>query len=328
MMIKKGLLAEPIELDSNKQETDNATKYKYFSDAPEIPYSEYVSNILQQANTSFSVMYHKIFKQYWHDGKFTARMSQNYVFTDWQKGVYEVFIPTREDPTANLSFFRIAIKVLEKADSETVKAESTAMQRPFKMPMGIIDSELIVLVAPHLKRRGFIRGFRHVNKKGYLTAVVVSTIPEIAFKRILHLLVNFFDKRVTKFLEALGFNAPWQYDYKERSMLYYTYNIIERFSHSIGLTLKTLSHSLGWFKNQLKDVYREIGRQNMAKMAFQTLNKAKEFFNDAGLTVSVDVSKSNIQKKIEYKPTLHIFEERFDGLDFLRKTVEWGKNNG
>jgi hypothetical protein len=201
-------------------------------------------------------------------------MSRNYVSTDWQNGQYEVYIPTRESLESNMQFFRIAIKVTSEVDNATARTLAQTLQKPQITPIGIIDSELQVIIAPKLKSRGFIRGFKHTKKPGYLTAVVVSKIPEIAFKRILVLVAKFLEKRLDKLLERLDFQ-PWQLDYRENKTLYYTImrSIIERYSHSIALTIKSFSHVLSWVKGKLRSILHEIGLQNMAKLALRPLEQ-------------------------------------------------------
>jgi len=234
----------------------------------------FTDRILQLSNETFSTLYKNVLKKYWHDGSFMAKMSRNYAHTDWPKGIYEVYIPTRDDPAMNLRYYRIVIKVLPNIDAESAHVESVVQQAPQQTPMGIVDSELIVLVAPHLKRRGFIRGWRHIKHPGYLTAVIVSKIPEIAFKRILTLVANFLEKRIDKLLEKLGFQ-PWEYDYIKKEEFYYksVRSIIERYSYVIAVSLKSFSHVLAWVKGKLRSVLHEIGLMNMMRQAFKPLNQ-------------------------------------------------------
>jgi len=234
----------------------------------------FTDRILQLSNETFSTLYKNVLKQYWHDGRFMAKMSRNYAHTDWPKGIYEVYIPTRDDPAMNLRYYRIVIKVLPNIDAESAHVESVIQQAPQQTPMGIVDSELIVLVAPHLKRRGFIRGWRHIKHPGYLTAVVVSKIPEIAFKRILTLVANFLEKRIDKLLEKLGFQ-PWEYDYIKKEEFYYksVRSIIEQYSHLIAVTLRSFSHVLAWVKGKIRSVLHEIGLMNMAQQALRPLRQ-------------------------------------------------------
>ncbi|MEM2146368.1 MAG: hypothetical protein QW279_13475, partial [Candidatus Jordarchaeaceae archaeon] len=87
-------------------------------------FGEYCDKLLQYCNETFSTMYAKIFKKYWHDGRYYAKMNRNYATTDWQRAQYEVYIPTRENQDQNLSYFRLTVKVLPEVDAETAHAEA------------------------------------------------------------------------------------------------------------------------------------------------------------------------------------------------------------
>jgi len=237
-------------------------------------FGQYSDKILQLCNETFSTMYANIFKRYWHDGKFMSRMPCNYCKTDWKDGVYEVHIPTREDPEFNMAYYRIIVKVLPELDMETAKQESQKLQASLNPPMGYKDSELIVLVSPKLKKRGFLRAFKHVKRPGFLTGLFVTKVPEIAFKRLLTVLKNFFQRRIAKLLERLEVR-PWHLDYKEDTLYYIndvTY-IIEHFSHGIACTVKCFSHCLSWFVGKIRSVKHEIGVQNMIKLSFRPLRE-------------------------------------------------------
>lgn len=241
----------------------------------ELPFGLFTDGILEYCNETFSTMYRHIFQKYWHNNNLIAKMPRNYVATDWKNGRYEVYIPTRDSADMNMQYFRISISVLPRVDYETARSESEAMRNGLIAVNGKVDSELNVIIAPHLKQRGFIRGFNHAKgKKGYLTAVIVSKFPEICFKRLLVLLTKFFETRLKKLLENLGFE-PYQYDYMDCKKFYYSYVqfIVERYSYLIGLTIKNFSHCLAWFDGKLKSVLHNIGLQNTLKMAMKPLKE-------------------------------------------------------
>lgn len=262
------------------------------------PFGLFNESILEQCNHTFSLMYHHVFKGYWHTSM-DARMPRNYCTTQWQNGTYEVYIPTRSNMENNIQYYRITVKVLPELDWETVKEQLPDSMRQTIRPNGIVDSELIVFIAPKRsekarKERQFLRGFRHIKKRGYLTAIVINPIPEICMKRMLTLIANFLKTRIKKLLEKLNFQ-PWQYDYKGKEYLYYSklVDIIESFSYSIATTLRSLSHSLNWILMKLKHTLRQIGRQSMAKMA---INK---FFELKTLLKDMRFSNPQIVKKLE-----------------------------
>lgn len=251
----------------------------------EEPYGSYVDRMLELCNETFSPLYHHVLKQYWHNNVLQARMPHNQVVTNWQDGKYEVYIPTRDSLDRNMQYYRVVIHVVPELDRDLAKRESITLQTPLNIPNGIIDSELQVVVAPTRtakarKERQFLRGFRHIPKPGYLTAVVVCKIPEIAFKRILTLMSKFIEKRILKLLESLNF-YPWQHDYSKLERFYYTYTyIVEKFGYSLASTLKCFSHVLNWINGKVKAVKREIGRQSMVKMAFQKVRELKPILKE------------------------------------------------
>lgn len=227
-------------------------------------YFRFAETILEEANNTFSVMHNKIFRKAWNNS-ITARLNRNQVYTDWTHGVYECYIPTQAHAEVScLQFYRIVIKVVPEIDYQTARNLSIELQKSLQKPCGFIGSELIVLIAPKLKKRGFIRGFQHIKKKGFLTSVFVNPNPLIIMKRLLYLLIKFFKTRISRLLEKLEFQ-PWQYDYKKKEYLYYSklIDIIEGFSYFIASTLRVLSHSLNWFMKRLKQTLSAIGRQNM-----------------------------------------------------------------
>jgi hypothetical protein len=234
-------------------------------------FGSYTDKVLGLSNEFFSTMYHKIFKQYWHNNRFTANMARNYVKTDWTKGQYEVYLPTAPHPTFNLNFMRVTIKVVLPGTRQQLHEDAETLHKSMICPAGNIDSELLVIVTPTQYHRGIIRGFRHAKKKGYLTAFVVTKIPEQAIKRTLCLLAEFYKKRIQGFLKSLRIEAPWKYDYKQFNSLYYS--LIENFSYSIRLMLKNLSHTYEHFRSCIKAIYREFGLQNTVKQLIRPFKK-------------------------------------------------------
>lgn len=240
-------------------------------------YGLFVDEILGELNATFSVMHRKIFHQNWTNG-LMAHLRRNQVTTRWKEGEYECYIPTRLEAERDcLQFFRIIVKTMPEVDHETVRREVIDLQRARLRPVGSVDSELIVMVSPRRSQkarseRQFLRGFRHVKHKGFLTAIIVNPSPLICMKRLYTLIAKFLKARIKGLLEKLEFQ-PWQYDYKEHEYLYYSklVSIIESFSILIATSLKVLSHSLNWILLRLKQTFHEVGLANMAQQALKTL---------------------------------------------------------
>ena len=272
------------------------------------------SRVLELANATFSPMYARIFKKYWHNSMDT-RMTRNYCITKWSEGIYEVNMPTfpRIDG-GNLGFSRIIIKVLPEIDRQAAHEQAIECFEQHIKPAGVIDSELIVLVAPKRsakarKERQFIRSFKHEKKPGYLTAVVINPVPEICLKRILTVVANFLKKRIKALLEKLKIE-PWQTDYKEQDTLYYSTlaSVVESFSYLIATSLRCLSHSLNWILMKIRGLKQEIGRQNVLKMAISKVSELKTILQ------GVKLEKPQILAELEtvlVKATSSRFSETF-----------------
>lgn len=231
-------------------------------------FKEYSNKILDLANETFSTMYYHVLKQYWHNNNTTASMARSYNATDRQNGIYETYIPTSEHMGHGLNYYRIIIKVVPELDNPTARAEGINLWKPLITPAGYSDSELIILISPKLKTRGYIRGFKHVNKPGYLTAVFIDKYknPLVLWKKILEKLISpFIAKRLKALYDSLNFQ-PYQYDYIELKRHYYIWNnIIAKFSVSLGLIVKSFSHVLNWIDCKVKYVQGLIGNVAVEK---------------------------------------------------------------
>jgi hypothetical protein len=90
-------------------------------------------------------------------------------------------------------------------------------------------------------------------------------------------------------------------------MLYYIIcnsTILSRFSHSLRLTIQTLSHSLDYLLHKIWSLQEDIGNQTLAKRAVEPLKdltpvKLKEVF------VYI---RQELQKNLERKPQLNSHE--------------------
>jgi hypothetical protein len=226
---------------------------------------------LQIANETFSVLHHKFLKEIWGDNRTTHKLHYNQCQTDWQNGVYECYIPTRDSADFNLSHYCIAVKVLDCIDHETKKPEAYKLCERLKEPIENIESELLILIAPRQLRYGLVRGFKHRNLPGYFTAVIVNSSPEIIWKRILCLIINFIQKRLAGFFEFLNIPAwIWKWHIKNNHCSTID-TIIERFSYVLRQSFHTFIKLLDHLTGKLKEVLKEIGNQNVAKQALRPL---------------------------------------------------------
>lgn len=257
-------------------------------------FGSYTDQILQYANNTFSVLHHKFLKRIWGDNSVTNKLHHNQVDNNWKEGRYEVYIPTRDNPEYNLSYYRIAIQVLPEISNETKRLEAYKLQEQKLKPLGNVESELLILIAPKVKRwvPGGVRGFKHLNKPGYFTAIFVNKSPEIVWKRVLDHILNFINKRLEGLMVSLGFER-WLWKWHslqghEDALL----SILERFSFTIKQSFLTFQKLYSHLISKLKEVLCEIGVQNVAfHYTLQELrDKIKESRDEiTGLTQALQV---------------------------------------
>jgi hypothetical protein len=243
---------------------------------PNSVFGQYSDKILQLANETFSVLHYKFLKEIWGDNKTTAKLHHNQCFTDWRKGVYEVFIPTHDNVEHNLGYYRIAIKVLPEISQEAKLTEVQSLSNLIKQPLGIVESELLVLIAPRQNKWGLVRGFKHANKPGYFTAVFVNKSPEIIWKRVMAHILNFISKRLDGLMRALGFETwVWKWILSKRNSYCSTIRIVEQFSYVIRQSFETLVLLHQHFRDKLQAILSEIGMQNVALAVLKPLKELK-----------------------------------------------------
>jgi hypothetical protein len=268
-----------------------------------------MDQILQHANTTFSTMHHKFLKQIWGDNATVAKLHHNQVYTDWQNGVYECYIPTRDSTEYNLEYLRVAIQIQPLNSNDTKYQDTYQLSKPIKEPHGKIESELLILIAPHQDRWGLVRGFKHRNKPGYFTAVFTNTSPDIIWKRVLDLITNFIQKRLDGLMKALKIQ-PWLWKWhqqKEHKTLYYS--ILEKYSFVIRQSVFTFLELWRHFIKQVKLVLGEIGVQNVALKALsilQGLNYSQlgRVFSEIRASLNIEVTVPSNDEGLRYLEVL------------------------
>lgn len=254
-----------------------------FTRQKELEFGAYADKILGYANQTFTRMYRKIYKQYWHDGKFFSKMNQCYCTTNQEEAAYETYMPTSDVVGHGLSYYRIALKLVPEVDNQSFREEVEKLRTPLKQVPGVIDSELLIVISPKLSRWGFIRAFRHIKKPGFLSSIFITKTrdkktgksylipPQVMWTKIVRFIAEFLNKRILAWLDSLKLQ-PYQWDYNQSNMLYYICNnsaILNRFSHSIRTSIVSLSHSLDHLLGKIRDIKREIGYENTAKQVIK-----------------------------------------------------------
>jgi hypothetical protein len=235
-----------------------------------IPFNQYKETILGYANQTFSTLHAKFLKEIWNDNKHTAKLHKNQCSTNWTTGTYEVYIPTRDSLEYNLRHYRIAIQILPEISNNSKHEEAYKLCQKQLEPLGDIDSELNIIIAPRQDKYGLVRGFKHRNKPGFFTGIFVNANPEIVWKRVLDMIANFIGKRLDGLMKKLGFEEwIWKWLQKKDSRL--LYYIVERFSYVIRQSIFTFFKLHQHLINAMKPVLEEIGDQNIAKRCLRAM---------------------------------------------------------
>ena len=233
-------------------------------------FGTYTDKILQYANETFATMHHKFLKEIWGNSTIN-KLHKNQSYTNWDKGIYEVYIPSRDSQENNLQYSRIIIKVQPENSNSTKKQTSCDLMKQEKQPLGTIESELIIQIAPKQDKWGLVKSFKHRNPRGYFTAIFTNKSPEIVWKRVMDVMINFTNKRLDGFMEKLGFEKwIWKWaQNKEHDYLYYI--ILEKFSYSLRQSVLTLTRLYNHFRGKMRSVLKEIGVQNVLKQVIGPL---------------------------------------------------------
>lgn len=236
-------------------------------------FGAFTDQILQYANETFTVLHARFLKKIWGNSV-TNKLHCNQVAYNWKEGRYEIYIPTRDNAEYNLSYYRIAIQVLPEISNETKRLEAYKLQEQKLKPLGNVESELLILIAPKVKRwvPGGVRGFKHLNKPGYFTAIFVNKSPEIIWKRVMDHLLNFISKRLDGLMNALGFETwVWKWILSKRNNYGSNIRILEHFSFVIRQSFETLVLLYQHFRDKLRLVLGEIGAENVALQVLRPL---------------------------------------------------------
>jgi FlaA1/EpsC-like NDP-sugar epimerase len=163
-----------------------------------------------------------------------------------------------------MHYYRIAVKVVPELDPWILRKTAEELDIPLILPNGIVTEETIIVVAPKTKGKGFIKAYKQ-NKRTFVTCFIHHS-PEIAWKRILCVIVNFIEKRLKALLNKMKIQ-PYMVDHLPLERLHESllYNIIENYSFLLRRVVESFSHGLCWLKRKLKECLMEIGRQNMVK---------------------------------------------------------------
>jgi len=214
-------------------------------------------------------------------------VKRSHHFYDQDLGVFEFYVPTAANGEGFMQYCRIIVKVVPELDPATLKEESRKLRTPYVTPAGIIDSEMIFVVAQKAKRDehgNLPRGFRHGFRQPRMTYAIVREFPERVLVGILSLIRRFFMKRYRRFVESLNLPA-WMSekmlrDIKKGKKFGLIYNLSQRFSLTIMTILENFLGLCSYVSRKLKKIYRVIGEQAVLSESIEKLNRLKEVLKE------------------------------------------------
>lgn len=219
----------------------------------------------------FIPLYKKVSQPIWNNGIY-MNLAKPYYTCYFCIGVAEHYIPTVLNSEGYMQFHRVVIAVLDELDEKSYEDEIQQLLKPLNRPMGLIDSTTIFVIAPKVTKEHAIKVWKEKKKgmlkikriKDALAIPIVSPCPEVAFKKLLSFIKNFWDKRVKAFLEKLKI-LPYMYDYDVRYLFSNTLKVIENYDSQITYCLKNMVAHLIYFMDGLKEALKAIGKLNIAK---------------------------------------------------------------
>jgi len=295
--------------------THHVSKVFGFSDAEaklkalkeQAAFVDFNDSVTGFANTTFSPMYARVFKKYW-DNEFYARMHHSYFYSNFNFGLFEFYIPTFESLDNNMKYSRIAIKIVPELDDEIyakaieeLRTKHVSDPRTLNKggPAGLIDSESLFVVARKLGPKALEkwREDRDRSKKGlkkkmdwFLKAKrltlpevvpnirvfpIITKVPEIVLKRLLTILIKFYEKRLKAFYESFNLDSLSS-DYSESSLVYSISHILE--SKGLGFlsnAILCLNHSLNWLRQKRTQIIAEMARQTNINRTLAKISEIK-----------------------------------------------------
>lgn len=238
-------------------------------------FGKFSERVLELSNHFFSTAYARVYKGYW-DNQNHARMRRSYCSTDWDAGTYHTYIPTLADPERNMSYFHISVTVAEDVNPEAVATLASLPPQRLKTPAGVVDSDLIAIIAPHRTKgcRTFVSSRR--GPCNVFVAPIITQSPEEAMRRLLKIVTNFMRKRIRALLNSFHL-YDWNFMTEER--LYYIHSTIsklESISDVLGNAVACMSKTLHWLLGKLGHVLAEIVRQEKLLLAVEKWVELRE----------------------------------------------------
>jgi hypothetical protein len=260
----------------------------------------FAERFMELLQDRFATLYRRVSEPVWNNGVYSCVRRAYYTcFFDLKFAEY--YVPTVLNGNT-MQYHRVAVHIVPELDDEKYEQAIEYIRKPVNPPAGKIDSNTVFIVAPKVTRRHAFKvwkeklnGMLKIKRKGNCMAIpIVSNIPEIAFKKLITHVVNFWDKRVRKFLEKLKIEG-WMYDYDLRNIISNTLKVLENYNSQIVHSLRSMVAHLLYLMEGLKEALKLIGWFN--KLKIKIVNTSK-YLTEA-LNVLDPKKREEVLKKLE-----------------------------
>jgi hypothetical protein len=231
----------------------------------------FAERFLEFVQDWFAPLYKRVSEPLWNNGIY-GYVKRAYYTCKFDVGVAEYYVPTVLNGENFIQCHRIVVVVLPELDKETYEGEIVRLIRPLSPPLGFIDSTTIFVVAPKptrkqalmVKKEKFKAMLKIKRVAGCFAIPIISPVPEIAFKKLMGHIKNFWEKRVKAFLDRLKIQ-PWMYDYKVKNLISNTVRVIENYDRQIIYCLKSMVAHLVYFVDGLSEALKTIAGISLVK---------------------------------------------------------------
>jgi hypothetical protein len=269
-----------VQTSNVKQAYCTVSEYKHTSVQAEGLFAE---KFIEHCQDTFVPIYRRVSEQYWNNSIY-GNVRRPYYMCNHDVGLAEYYVPTVLNGDGFVQKHRIVVSVLPELDMNIYESEVGKLTKPLSTPMGIIDSTTIFVVAPKVTRQHAFKVWKEKFKAmlkikrvaGCFAIPIIHPDPEIAFKKLLSHLTNFWNKRIKAFLDKLKIQA-WQYDYNFKNIVSLLPKVIENYSNQIVYCLRSMIAHFAYFEDCLKGAFKRLGELSMLKMRiFDTARRLAE----------------------------------------------------
>ncbi len=260
------------------------------------PFARFSDRIMEYMATTFSPMYARVFRQYWHNSVF-SRMKKNYYSSNFMESRGEIWIPTIMSLEQNMKFYRIAWVIVAKGDREDFKEKVKQLRHDRRVShpraynkggaAGKMDSETLIYIwkegSPRNKarwrqdkkrvREGLKPKEEWILRDYYLTTPGIvpkiracpfwAETPEIAVMNILKVITGFIEDRIKAMIGSFHLKSKlssWRGSLTS-TLLYITNLIEKRGLGAIANGLRCMTHTLNWLRQKRRQIIAHLAQQ-------------------------------------------------------------------